>query len=161
MWLTEHHFSRHGIVSDSLMVLAHLAARTSSVRLGTAVSVLPLHHPVRLAEAAATVDQLSGGRLDLGIGRGYQPGEFRGFGVDIAEKHDRFAEALDVLRPLWSTEGPVSHSGRLLVLRGRLPPAPSGPAPASAALGGDRQPRRTGDVRGARTGGCSSPRAPR
>jgi alkanesulfonate monooxygenase SsuD/methylene tetrahydromethanopterin reductase-like flavin-dependent oxidoreductase (luciferase family) len=112
VWLTEHHFSRHGIVSDSLMVLAHLAARTSSVRLGTAVSVLPLHHPVRLAEAAATVDQLSGGRLDLGIGRGYQPGEFRGFGVDIAEKHDRFAEALDVLDRLWSTDGPVSHSGK-------------------------------------------------
>ncbi len=111
VWLTEHHFSRHGIVSDSLMVLAHLAARTSSVRLGTAVSVLPLHHPVRLAEAAATVDQLSGGRLDLGIGRGYQPGEFRGFGVDIAEKHDRFAEALDVLDRIWSTDGPVSHSG--------------------------------------------------
>ena len=78
VWLTEHHFSRHGIVSDSLTVLGHLAARTDSVRLGTAVSVLPLHHPLRFAEGAATVDQLSGGRLDLGIGRGYQPGEFRG-----------------------------------------------------------------------------------
>jgi alkanesulfonate monooxygenase SsuD/methylene tetrahydromethanopterin reductase-like flavin-dependent oxidoreductase (luciferase family) len=112
VWLTEHHFSRHGIVSDSLAVLGHLAARTSSVRLGTAVSVLPLHHPLRFAEAAATVDQLSGGRLDLGIGRGYQPGEFRGFGVDSAEKHDRFAEALDVLQRVWSADGPVSHAGR-------------------------------------------------
>lgn len=112
IWLTEHHFSRHGIVSDSLTVLGHLAARTSSARLGTAVSVLPLHHPLRLAESAATVDQLSGGRLDLGIGRGYQPGEFAGFGVDIAEKNDRFAEALDVLRRVWTTEGPVSHQGR-------------------------------------------------
>ena len=112
VWLTEHHFSRHGIVSDSLMVLAHLAARTQRVRLGTAVSVLPLHHPLRLAEAAATVDQLSGGRLDLGIGRGYQPGEFRGFGVDIADKNDRFAEALDVLRKVWAADGPVTHEGR-------------------------------------------------
>lgn len=112
IWLTEHHFSRHGIVSDSLTVLGHLAARTGSARLGTAVSVLPLHHPLRLAESAATVDQLSGGRLDLGIGRGYQPGEFAGFGVDIAEKNDRFAEALDVLRRVWTTEGPVSHQGR-------------------------------------------------
>jgi alkanesulfonate monooxygenase SsuD/methylene tetrahydromethanopterin reductase-like flavin-dependent oxidoreductase (luciferase family) len=111
IWLTEHHFSRHGIVSDSLTVLGHLAARTSSVRLGTAVSVLPLHHPLRFAETAATVDQLSGGRLDLGIGRGYQPGEFRGFGVDLADKHDRFAEALEVLRLVWSTDGPVSHAG--------------------------------------------------
>jgi alkanesulfonate monooxygenase SsuD/methylene tetrahydromethanopterin reductase-like flavin-dependent oxidoreductase (luciferase family) len=112
VWLTEHHFSRHGLVSDSLMVLGHLAARTSHVRLGTAVSVLPLHHPVRFAEAAATVDQLSRGRLDLGIGRGYQPGEFRGFGLDIAEKHDRFEEALEMLQLLWSSEGPVSYSGR-------------------------------------------------
>jgi alkanesulfonate monooxygenase SsuD/methylene tetrahydromethanopterin reductase-like flavin-dependent oxidoreductase (luciferase family) len=111
VWLTEHHFSRHGIVSDSLTVLAYLAARTSHVRLGTAVSVLPLHHPLRLAEAAATVDQLSRGRLDLGIGRGYQPGEFRGFGVDIAEKNDRFAEALDILKQVWATDGPVSYSG--------------------------------------------------
>jgi alkanesulfonate monooxygenase SsuD/methylene tetrahydromethanopterin reductase-like flavin-dependent oxidoreductase (luciferase family) len=111
VWLTEHHFSRHGIVSDSLTVLGHLAARTSSVRLGTAVSVLPLHHPLRFAEAAATVDQLSRGRLDLGIGRGYQPGEFSGFGVDIAEKHDRFTEALEVLRRVWSTDGPVSFEG--------------------------------------------------
>ena len=112
VWLTEHHFSRHGLVSDSLMVLAHLAARTSHVRLGTAVSVLPLHHPVRFAEAVATVDQLSRGRLDLGIGRGYQPGEFRGFGLDIAEKHDRFEEALEALQLLWSSEKPVSFSGR-------------------------------------------------
>jgi alkanesulfonate monooxygenase SsuD/methylene tetrahydromethanopterin reductase-like flavin-dependent oxidoreductase (luciferase family) len=111
VWLTEHHFSRHGIVSDSLAVLAHLAARTATVRLGTAVSVLPLHHPLRFAEAAATVDQLSGGRLDIGIGRGYQPGEFRGFGVDIAEKHDRFAEALDILRRVWESDTPVSYSG--------------------------------------------------
>ena len=112
VWLTEHHFSRHGIVSDSLVVLAHLAAMTSHVRLGTAVSVLPLHNPLRFAEAAATVDQLSRGRLDLGIGRGYQPGEFRGFGVDIAEKHERFDEALEVLRLVWATDGPVSYSGR-------------------------------------------------
>jgi alkanesulfonate monooxygenase SsuD/methylene tetrahydromethanopterin reductase-like flavin-dependent oxidoreductase (luciferase family) len=112
VWLTEHHFSRHGLVSDSLAVLAHLAARTSRVRLGTAISVLPLHHPLRVAEAAATVDQLSGGRLDLGIGKGYQPGEFRGFGVDIAEKNDRFTEALDILQKVWATDGPVSYSGR-------------------------------------------------
>jgi alkanesulfonate monooxygenase SsuD/methylene tetrahydromethanopterin reductase-like flavin-dependent oxidoreductase (luciferase family) len=111
VWLTEHHFSRHGIVSDSLTVLGHLAARTGHARLGTAVSVLPLHHPLRFAEAAATVDQLSGGRLDLGIGRGYQPGEFRGFGVDIGEKHARFAEAVDVLKLVWSTDEPVSYSG--------------------------------------------------
>jgi alkanesulfonate monooxygenase SsuD/methylene tetrahydromethanopterin reductase-like flavin-dependent oxidoreductase (luciferase family) len=112
VWLTEHHFSRHGIVSDSLTVLGHLAARTESVRLGTAVSVLPLHHPLRFAEAAATVDRLSHGRLDLGLGLGYQPGEFAGFGVDIGEKQDRFTEALEVLRQVWSTDDPVTFEGK-------------------------------------------------
>lgn len=111
VWLTEHHFSRHGIVSDSLAVLAHLAARTERVRLGTAVSVLPLHNPLRLAETAATVDLLSGGRLDLGVGRGYQVGEFNGFGVDMAEKAERFDEALEVLRRAWSSTEPFDHEG--------------------------------------------------
>jgi alkanesulfonate monooxygenase SsuD/methylene tetrahydromethanopterin reductase-like flavin-dependent oxidoreductase (luciferase family) len=112
VWLTEHHFSRHGIVSDSLAVLAHLAALTERVRLGTAVSVLPLHNPLRLAETAATVDQLSGGRLDLGVGRGYQIGEFTGFGVDMAEKKERFDEAMEVLRRAWAADEPFTHEGR-------------------------------------------------
>lgn len=112
VWLTEHHFSRHGIVSDSLAVLGYLAARTERVRLGTAVSVLPLHNPLRLAEAAATVDLLSNGRLDLGVGRGYQVGEFTGFGVDMAEKAERFDEALDVLRTVWSSDEPFDHDGK-------------------------------------------------
>lgn len=112
VWLTEHHFSRHGIVSDSLAVLANLAARTERVRLGTAVSVLPLHNPLRLAETAATVDLLSNGRLDLGVGRGYQVGEFNGFGVDMAEKAERFDEALHVLRRAWSSSEPFDHDGK-------------------------------------------------
>jgi alkanesulfonate monooxygenase SsuD/methylene tetrahydromethanopterin reductase-like flavin-dependent oxidoreductase (luciferase family) len=112
VWLTEHHFSRHGIVSDSLTVLAHLAALTERVRLGTAVSVLPLHNPLRLAETAATVDQLSGGRLDLGVGRGYQVGEFTGFGVDMAEKKERFDEAMEVLRLAWGSDDAFTHEGR-------------------------------------------------
>jgi alkanesulfonate monooxygenase SsuD/methylene tetrahydromethanopterin reductase-like flavin-dependent oxidoreductase (luciferase family) len=112
VWLTEHHFSRHGIVSDSLAMLAYLAARTERVRLGTAVSVLPLHNPLRLAETAATVDLLSNGRLDLGVGRGYQVGEFNGFGVDIAEKADRFDEALQILHQAWSSTEPFDHDGK-------------------------------------------------
>jgi alkanesulfonate monooxygenase SsuD/methylene tetrahydromethanopterin reductase-like flavin-dependent oxidoreductase (luciferase family) len=111
VWFTEHHFFRHGIVSDSLIMLAHLAARASTVRLGTAVSVLPLHNPVRLAESAAMVDLLSGGRLELGIGRGYQPPEFRGFGLDITEKEERFQEACEVLVRCW-TEETLTHEGK-------------------------------------------------
>jgi len=112
VWLTEHHFSRHGIISDSLAVLAHLAGLTSRIRLGTAVAVLPFHNPVRLAETAATVDVLSGGRLDFGIGRGYQWSEFAGFGVDMSERGDRFAEALDVIVRAWAVDSSVGPHGR-------------------------------------------------
>ncbi|SDH83858.1 Flavin-dependent oxidoreductase, luciferase family (includes alkanesulfonate monooxygenase SsuD and methylene tetrahydromethanopterin reductase) [Sinosporangium album] len=111
VWFTEHHFSRHGIVSNSLAVLANLAARTERIRLGTAVTVLPLHDPVRLAETVATVDILSGGRLDLGIGSGYQAGEFSGYGLDIADKHSRFDESLEVLRRIWTEDQPFTHEG--------------------------------------------------
>jgi alkanesulfonate monooxygenase SsuD/methylene tetrahydromethanopterin reductase-like flavin-dependent oxidoreductase (luciferase family) len=112
VWLTEHHFSRHGIISDSLNVLSNLAARTSRIRLGTAVAVLPFHSPVRLAETAATVDVLSGGRLDFGIGRGYQPGEFAGFDVDMADRAARFEESLELIRRSWTSDHPFDHDGR-------------------------------------------------
>jgi probable F420-dependent oxidoreductase len=112
VWFTEHHFSRHGIVSDSLSMLAYLAGRTSNIRLGTAVSVLPLHNPLRLAETVATIDQLSGGRIDFGIGRGYQPSEFEGFNVDIAEKSERFDEALEILTKAWTSTESFTHDGR-------------------------------------------------
>ena len=70
VWITEHHFTRHGIVSATLSVLAYLAGLTSTIRLGTAVSVLPFHNPIQLAEQAATVDLLSNGRLDLNQSQG-------------------------------------------------------------------------------------------
>lgn len=111
VWFTEHHFSRHGIVSNSLAALSYLAARTERIRLGTAVTVLPLHDPVRLAETIATVDLLSGGRLDVGIGKGYQRGEFSGYGLDIDDKHSRFDEALEVLQRIWSSDAPFTHRG--------------------------------------------------
>ncbi|MCU1361257.1 MAG: Flavin-dependent oxidoreductase, luciferase family [Ilumatobacteraceae bacterium] len=111
VWFTEHHFFRHGIVSDSLLMLANLAARTSTVRLGTAVSVLPLHNPMRLAESAAMVDVLSHGRLDLGIGRGYQKPEFAGFGLDIVDKETMFDEAVDVLVKCWTSDS-FTHEGQ-------------------------------------------------
>ena len=74
VWMTEHHFSRHGIVSASLTVLGYLAGLTSSIRLATAVTVLPFHNPIQIAEEAATVDLLSNGRLDLGVGPGLPVG---------------------------------------------------------------------------------------
>lgn len=112
VWFTEHHFSRHGITSDPLALLAHLAARTERIRLGTAVSVLPFHDPVRLAESSAIVDHLSGGRLDFGIGRGYQWTEYNGFGMGLDEGTDRFDEALALLLQSWDADEPFAFEGK-------------------------------------------------
>jgi alkanesulfonate monooxygenase SsuD/methylene tetrahydromethanopterin reductase-like flavin-dependent oxidoreductase (luciferase family) len=112
VWLPEHHFTRHGITSDSLNVLSYLAARTERIRLGTAVSVLPFHDPVRLAESAALVDHLSQGRLDFGIGRGYQWSEYHGFGFGLDEGSDRFEEALEVLLQSWRATEPFAFDGK-------------------------------------------------
>ncbi|MBM3140533.1 MAG: LLM class flavin-dependent oxidoreductase [Chloroflexi bacterium] len=112
VYLVEHHFTGRGQPSASLALLAHLAARTRTMRLGTAVVVVPWHHPLLLAEQAATVDVLSGGRFDLGVGRGYRDYEFRGFGIDAAEAAERFDEAMAVLRLAWTAGGRFSHHGR-------------------------------------------------
>ncbi len=111
VWFTEHHFSRHGIVPSSLSVLAYLAGVTSRIRLGTAVAVLPFHNPIQLAEEAATVDLLSGGRLELGVGRGYQWGEFNKFQVSMDEATRRFEEALAVIKKAWNSVEPFDHGG--------------------------------------------------
>ena len=112
IYLVEHHFTGRGQISSALAMLAHLAGRTSSIRLGTAVVVVPWHNPLLLAEEAATVDVLSRGRLDLGVGRGYRDYEFTGFGVRQDEAGARFDEAMSVLRRAWQTEDRFSHHGR-------------------------------------------------
>jgi alkanesulfonate monooxygenase SsuD/methylene tetrahydromethanopterin reductase-like flavin-dependent oxidoreductase (luciferase family) len=111
-FLVEHHFSGWTQVSATLHLLTFLAARTERLRIGTAVMVLPWHNPVLLAEQTATLDLLSAGRLDLGIGKGYRYNEFRGFAIPAAEADARFDEALDVLLRSWTATAPFSHSGR-------------------------------------------------
>ena len=111
VYLVEHHFTGRGQISSSLTLLSHLAARTSTMRLGTAVVVVPWHNPVLLAEQAATVDVLSDGRLDLGVGRGYRDYEFSGFGVATDEAGARFDEAIAILREAWTSDGRFSHRG--------------------------------------------------
>ena len=111
VWLTEHHFTRHGIISASLAVLAYLAGLTSRIRLATAVTVLPFHNPVQLAEQTATVDLLSNGRLDLGVGRGYQWGEFHRLNLSMAEADRRFDESMQVLKQAWTEDEPFDHQG--------------------------------------------------
>ena len=97
MWLAEHHFSTYGLLSRPLTYALHLADRTKRIRVGTAVIVVPLHHPLTIAEEIATVDLLSGGRLDVGLGRGYQRYEFERFGCDLGESRQRWEEAVDVV----------------------------------------------------------------
>jgi alkanesulfonate monooxygenase SsuD/methylene tetrahydromethanopterin reductase-like flavin-dependent oxidoreductase (luciferase family) len=111
-FLVEHHFTGFGQVSASLSLLTWVAAKTKTLRLGTAVLVLPWHNPVLLAEQAATIDLLSGGRLDFGVGKGYRHNEFLGFCVPIAEADARFNESLDVIVKAWTAKQRFSHHGK-------------------------------------------------
>jgi alkanesulfonate monooxygenase SsuD/methylene tetrahydromethanopterin reductase-like flavin-dependent oxidoreductase (luciferase family) len=108
----EHHFSGWNQVSSTLMLLTALAMRTTRLRLGSAVMVLPWHNPVLLAEQAATLDLISGGRLDLGIGKGYRHSEFNGFQIAPEEAQARFDEALEVMIRGWTDRTRFSHCGR-------------------------------------------------
>jgi len=108
----EHHFTGWNQVSATLMLLMALAMRTRTLRLGTAVIVLPWHNPVLLAEQAATLDLISGGRFDFGIGKGYRHSEFKGFQIAPEEAEARFEEAIEVMTRAWTTRERFSHRGR-------------------------------------------------
>jgi alkanesulfonate monooxygenase SsuD/methylene tetrahydromethanopterin reductase-like flavin-dependent oxidoreductase (luciferase family) len=112
LFMVEHHFTGQGQVSASMTVLAYLAARTRSIRLGTAVVVLPWHNPVLIAEQVATLDLLTGGRVDFGVGKGYRKAEFDGFCIPMAEATERFDEAMEIIRKAWTTTGRFSHHGK-------------------------------------------------
>jgi alkanesulfonate monooxygenase SsuD/methylene tetrahydromethanopterin reductase-like flavin-dependent oxidoreductase (luciferase family) len=99
------------IASVPLVLAAALAARTTRLRIGTGVSVLPLCHPIRTAEEAATVDQISHGRLDFGVGRSGFPRAYAGYGIRYDESRDRFQESLDVILKAWTQHG-FSHAGK-------------------------------------------------
>jgi alkanesulfonate monooxygenase SsuD/methylene tetrahydromethanopterin reductase-like flavin-dependent oxidoreductase (luciferase family) len=111
-WIGEHHFSTLGVLSCPDLVLANVAARTSRIRLAPAVTVLPLHHPIRVAEQWATLDLLSGGRVDFAAGRGYDRREYVPFKVSFEDNQEIFEEGMGVVRRLWSSDGPISHHGR-------------------------------------------------
>src|SRR5262245_5087185 len=97
VWLAEHHFSTYGYLSRPLMFAVHLANHTRRIRVGTAVIVVPLHHPLITADESGTADLLCGSRLDVGLGRGYQRYEFERLGHDLAESRGRWEEAVDII----------------------------------------------------------------
>jgi len=110
-WIAEHHFSSYGLLPHLPTFAAAAAAMTSKIRLATAVLVLPFGHPLRLAEEMAMVDVISGGRLELGVGRGYQPQEFAALGVNPEHSQAIFDEYLEVMRLAW-TEERFSYDGK-------------------------------------------------
>jgi alkanesulfonate monooxygenase SsuD/methylene tetrahydromethanopterin reductase-like flavin-dependent oxidoreductase (luciferase family) len=111
-WLAEIHFGgAFSLISNPLMVVPAIAQRVRRIRIGTAVVLLPLHHPLSCAEQAATADLLSGGRLEFGVGRGSIPTQFHGFRVPVAENRARFDEALEIIRLAWTRER-FSYRGR-------------------------------------------------
>ncbi|MGI9426347.1 MAG: LLM class flavin-dependent oxidoreductase [Hyphomicrobiaceae bacterium] len=98
VWIAEHHFSnRYGILPDPFSYLAYLAAKTTRIKLGAAVMVVPLHHPMRIVENAAFVDILSEGRFQLGLGSGYRPYEYEGLGIDFESRREMQAEAIPLI----------------------------------------------------------------
>ena len=109
-WIAEHHFTRYGVGSSALVIAAYIAGQTKKIRLGTGVLIPTLHNPIRLAEDAATMDAISGGRLDVGFGRGVYGYEYSGFGVDPATSQEHFQESVNVIQGLWTTRE-YSHDG--------------------------------------------------
>jgi alkanesulfonate monooxygenase SsuD/methylene tetrahydromethanopterin reductase-like flavin-dependent oxidoreductase (luciferase family) len=110
-WIGEHHFNSLGVLSCPDLVLSYIAARTSRIRLAPAVTVLPLHHPIRVAEQWATLDLISGGRVDFAAGRGYDRREYAPFAVSFEDNQAIFEEGLAIVRELWAAEGRISHRG--------------------------------------------------
>ena len=104
VWLPEHHFAVYGMLGNPMTLAAAISQRTRTMKIGTAIMVLPFQHPLRLAEDAALVDNLSEGRLLLGLGRGYQPPEFLGFGVPQHASRAMFLESFEIIRKALSGE---------------------------------------------------------
>lgn len=110
-WLAETHFNQNRPLAAQLVIASAIAARTKRLRVGSAVQVLPLVHPLRIAEEAATVDQISEGRFELGVGRSGNVKAYDTMGIDYQESRERFQEALDIIMKSWSGE-PFSYEGK-------------------------------------------------
>ena len=151
-FLVEHHFTGWNQVSATLMLQTALAMRTTTLRLGSAVIVLPWHNPVLLAEQAATLDLISGGRLDFGIGKGYRHSEFKGFSIPQDEADARFEESIKVMTKAFASRTRFSHRGRFWRFEDIVvepPPAQQPHPPFWVAAGSDAS------IRKAAARGCN------
>jgi len=117
-WYAEHHFNNYSLSPSPLMMVAHCAGMTRTIRLGTAVCILPLYHPARFLAEVGFVDTVSDGRLDLGIGSGYQAFEFERFGVKLEDASKIYNEFLDMI-PMGLTQQTFEYQGEFL----KLPPS--------------------------------------
>ncbi len=127
VWLTEHHFTGYNVYSDPITLAAAISQRNPSLRIGFAVNVVPLAHPVRFVTQMNLLDQLTNGNVVVGIGPGNAPDEFTGFGVDITTRHEQMLEFIDVCDNLWSASGDSITYGSHHYhgeVRGRIIPAP-------------------------------------
>ena len=111
VWFTEHHFMADGYLPAFQPLAGAIAARTERLRISTDIAILPLYHPLRLAEEMAVLDNISNGRMELGVGMGYVPSEFEAFGVDIRHRPSLTEEAVEIMRRSWA-DGPFSFEGR-------------------------------------------------
>jgi alkanesulfonate monooxygenase SsuD/methylene tetrahydromethanopterin reductase-like flavin-dependent oxidoreductase (luciferase family) len=118
VWLTEHYFTGESVYNDALLFAAALTQRTNRIRIGFAVLQMPFHHPVRLAVQLALLDNLSKGRIDVGLGKGsvYNEYEFVGHGLRSADSRARMAEAIEILERAWQ-ESPLVYQGKYFNLR--------------------------------------------
>lgn len=124
VWLTEHHFAPDGHAPSPLPQAAAIAVKTKRIRIGTSVLLLPLYNPVRVAEDAATIDILSNGRFELGVGIGYRPEEFSGLGIRRQQRGGRANEGLEIIRRLWEDETVTYYGKYFEIENARLSPKP-------------------------------------
>jgi len=111
VWLAEHHFTGYSVCPSVHVMATHIAARTQNLRIGTAVTLAPFYHPLRIAEEVALLDVLTGGRVNWGAGRGFDPREFAIFDVPAEESTDRFREAVEIVLAAWTHER-LTYDGR-------------------------------------------------
>lgn len=138
VWLTEHHFCEDGYTPSPLVIASAIGERTKTMRIGTNLIVLPLHNPVRIAEDAATLSLLTGGRFDLGVGIGYRQQEFEAFGRELKFRPSMLEDACEIIRRSWSGEN-VNYAGKRFSL-GDLAVTPSPEQTPALLIGGMTDP---------------------